>query len=98
VVLKAGPTVISDGKQLLVAPGAPASLATAGSGDILAGSIGAFLAQGLSPIDAAAIASWAGVRAAERLAGRFGTLGLIATDLPAAIAEALAQLEAEQGA
>jgi len=97
VVLKAGPTVIADGNRLLVAPGAPASLATAGSGDIFAGSIGAFLAQGLAPVDAAALAAWAGVRAAERLAGRFGTLGLIATDLPAAIAEALAGLETEQG-
>jgi hypothetical protein len=38
------------------------------------------------------------VRAAEHLASRFGTLGLVATDLPVAIAEVLARLETEQGA
>ncbi len=97
VVLKGSPTVVSDGNQVLIAPGAPASLATAGSGDIFAGSIGAFLAQGLAPVDAAALAAWAGVRAAERLADRFGTLGLIATDLPVAIAEVLARLESAEG-
>ena len=97
VVLKGGPTVASDGTRLLVAPGAPVSLATAGTGDIFAGSIGAFLAQGLPPIDAAALGMWAGVRAAEHLADRFGTLGLIATDLPVAIAEVLGRLESAKG-
>jgi NAD(P)H-hydrate epimerase len=97
VVLKASPTVVSDGSQTFVAPSAPASLATAGSGDVFAGSIGAFLAQGLAPIDAAVLATWLGVKAAERLSGRFGTLGLIASDLPIGIAEVLAGLETGKG-
>lgn len=97
VVLKGSPTVVSDGTQLFAAPSAPASLATAGTGDVFAGSIGAFLAQGLAPIDAAVLATWLGVKAAEHLASRFGTLGLVATDLPIGIAEVLAGLESGKG-
>lgn len=92
VVFKYGHTVVTDGSRTLVADQAPASLATAGSGDVLAGSIGAFLAQGLSPLDAAALAVHVGARAATLRAGRFGDLGVVASDLPDAIAEVLAEL------
>jgi len=43
--------------------------------------------------DAAALAVFAGSRAAERLEKKYGTLGVIASDLPAAIAEELCALE-----
>ena len=74
------------------------ALATAGSGDVFAGTIGGFLAQGLAPIDAAALAFYVGTRAARRAEQRFGTLGLLAGDLPPAIAEELAALEATKRA
>jgi ADP-dependent NAD(P)H-hydrate dehydratase / NAD(P)H-hydrate epimerase len=93
VVLKGVPTVVSDGERTLVAPSSPRALATAGSGDVFAGSIGAFLAQGLAPVDAAALAIWIGTQAVERIVGRLGTLGVVAGDLPIAIAEELAVLE-----
>ena len=92
VVFKYGHTVVTDGSRTLVADQAPTSLATAGSGDVLAGSIGAFLAQGLSPLDAAALAVHVGARAATLRAERFGDLGVVASDLPDAIAEVLAEL------
>jgi NAD(P)H-hydrate repair Nnr-like enzyme with NAD(P)H-hydrate dehydratase domain len=76
-----------------MAADSPASLATAGSGDVLAGVIGAFLAQDLSAIDAASLAAYAGVRAARRLEKDLGTLGVTASDLPRAIAVELAALE-----
>jgi NAD(P)H-hydrate epimerase len=95
VVLKYGYTVASDGEQTLVAADAPLSLATAGSGDVLAGTIGAFLAQGVEPLAAAALAIHVGARAARRVERRTGTLGLVAGDLPPAVAEELASLEAE---
>ena len=66
----------------IVVADAPPSLATAGSGDVLSGSIGALLAQGLSGPDAAALAVFVGCRAAERVSGQYGTLGLVAGDLP----------------
>lgn len=94
VVFKYGYTAASDGKRTIVAEDAPVSLATAGSGDVLAGMIGGFLAQGLAPLDAAALALYVGPRAARRVEQRFGTLGLVAGDLPDAIAEELAALEA----
>lgn len=93
VVLKYGYSIATDGKQSMVAGDAPTSLATAGTGDVLAGTIGAFLAQGLEPLGAAGLALHVGSKAARRVEERFGTLGLVASDLPAAIAEELAALE-----
>jgi NAD(P)H-hydrate epimerase len=95
VVFKYGYTVVSDGERTLVAEAAPLSLATAGSGDVFAGAIGAYLAQGLGAVDAASLAVYVGMRAASRLEERFGTIGLVAGDLPAAMAEELALLERE---
>lgn len=97
VVLKGAPTVVSDGAVTRVAASIEPALATAGSGDVLSGSISAFLAQGLSPIDAASLAIFAGTAAARALTERFGTLGVVATDLPLAIAEELARLEQARG-
>jgi NAD(P)H-hydrate epimerase len=93
VVLKGGHAVVSDGTTTLIADTASPALATAGSGDVLAGTIGAFLAQTGSPLDAAIIALHAGPRAADRVAERFGVAGVIATDLPDAIAEVLRDLQ-----
>ena len=95
VVLKYGYTVVTDGERTLVADDAPTSLASAGTGDVLAGTIGALLAQGLAPLDAAGLAVLLGTRAARRLEARTGTLGLVAGDLPLAIAAEIAALEAE---
>ncbi len=93
VVLKSKTTVIAapDGQVAEIEP--PPALATAGSGDVLSGAIAAFLAQGLSPFDAGKLAAYVGARAATRVSGRYGTLGVLASDLPAAIAEELARLE-----
>jgi NAD(P)H-hydrate repair Nnr-like enzyme with NAD(P)H-hydrate dehydratase domain len=95
VVLKYGYTAASDSERSVVAADAPLSLATAGSGDVLAGTIGACLAQGVPPLDAATLAIHVGGRAARRIERRTGTLGLVASDLPLAIAEELAVLEGE---
>ncbi len=97
VVLKGGRTVVATADGAVVAADAPPSLATAGSGDVLCGSIGAFLAQDLNGPDAAALAVFAGCRAAERLAKTHSTLGVVAGDLPMAIATELRALE-ETGA
>jgi NAD(P)H-hydrate epimerase len=66
VLLKGVPTVIaqSGAASRVVASGNPA-LATGGSGDLLAGFIGSFLAQGLAPLDAAALGAHVLGRAAE---------------------------------
>jgi NAD(P)H-hydrate epimerase len=70
IVLKGAFTVIAapDG-QIAVEPFATSALASAGTGDVLAGTITGLLAQGLAPFDAALAGAWlhglAGVRAEE---------------------------------
>lgn len=92
VVLKGARAVVSDGTTTLIADKASTALATAGSGDVLAGTIGAFAAQTGSLLDAAIISVYVGPRAAARVASRFGVPGVIAPDLPDAIAEELHDL------
>ena len=78
VIVYKGPDTLVAGPdgRLCFAPPAPAWLATAGTGDVLAGMIASFRAQGLEPFDAACAAVWLHGRAAE-LAGP----GMIADDL-----------------
>jgi ADP-dependent NAD(P)H-hydrate dehydratase / NAD(P)H-hydrate epimerase len=89
VVIKSGYAAVASGQEVIVADDAPASLATAGSGDVLAGTIGAYLAQGLAPIDSAGLAFFVGTRAARTLEAIYGEGGVIATDLPDLIATEL---------
>jgi len=79
VVLLKGPTTVvadPDGNVLLATAGSP-RLATAGTGDVLSGAIGAFVARGVGPRHAAALAAHVHGRAAE-LGPREG---LVAGDL-----------------
>jgi ADP-dependent NAD(P)H-hydrate dehydratase / NAD(P)H-hydrate epimerase len=70
VLLKGSTTLLAspDGR-VRVQSGAPAWLATAGSGDVLAGIAGTLLASGLDPLDAGAIAAAVHGRAALRASG-----------------------------
>ncbi|MEJ7838488.1 MAG: ADP/ATP-dependent (S)-NAD(P)H-hydrate dehydratase [Thermomicrobiales bacterium] len=88
VVLKAGRTFATDGETTVIAETESHVLATAGSGDVFAGTIGALLAQGLAPLDAATLAIYIGTTAAATLAETFGESGVIASDIPDAIARA----------
>ena len=83
IVLKGGYTVVAtpDG-ELWVAPLANPALASAGTGDTLAGLMGGLLAQRLSPADAAILGLWIGARAGDLASAAIGTLPLIASDLP----------------
>lgn len=84
VVLLKGPyTVIADpGGLLAVLPVATPALATAGTGDVLAGAIGGLLAQGVPPFEAACLGSWLHGRAGLICEAAIGRAGVVAGDLP----------------
>jgi len=88
VLLKGPDTIVAapDGR-VAVNVNAPASLATAGSGDVLAGLITGLLAQGVEVFTAASMATWIHGEAASG----FG-LGLVASDLPNLVPEVLEDL------
>jgi len=90
VLLKGPGTVVAapDGRVVINTTGGP-WLATAGSGDVLTGVIGALLARGLSAFEAAAVGAW--------IQGRAGLhapslVGLVAGDLVAALPRTLAEV------
>ena len=86
VLLKGVPTVIADvrGPIHTVASGNP-GLATGGSGDLLAGFVGAFLARGTPPVEAAALGAHALGRAAEQGARQWTARSLRPADVLAAL-------------
>jgi hydroxyethylthiazole kinase-like uncharacterized protein yjeF len=87
VLLKGADTVIADPEgRVAIDDHAPARLATGGSGDVLAGTIAALLAQGLPPFAAACAGAWLLGEAARQGPAE----GLIAADLPGLLPRALA--------
>ena len=93
VVLKGARTVIADpGGEACVNPTGNPGMATAGSGDVLAGVLGALVGQGLSPLDAAVVGVFAHGLAGDLMAQECGQLGLVASDLLAGLPRVWARL------
>jgi ADP-dependent NAD(P)H-hydrate dehydratase / NAD(P)H-hydrate epimerase len=94
VLLKGPTTVIAapDGSVRLVMSG-DERLASAGTGDVLAGMIGALLAQGCSGPDAASLGAWLHGRAAARCE----PVGFVAGDLCDALPPVLSELRLARG-
>lgn len=94
VVLKGAHTVVAgpDGRHY-VEPSANTALAKAGTGDVLAGILGALLAQGLPAFEAAVLAVHIHARAARHAREQLGERSPLARDIIAGIAPALLDLE-----
>ncbi|HET6602440.1 MAG TPA: NAD(P)H-hydrate dehydratase [Gaiella sp.] len=88
VLLKGADTIVRapEGRTVVCDTGPP-SLATAGTGDVLTGIVGAFLAKGLDAVDAAAAAAVAHGLAARSVPHQ---AGLVASDVAAALPSVLA--------
>jgi NAD(P)H-hydrate epimerase len=89
VVLKGHGTLVTDGRRLFENRTGNPGMATGGTGDVLAGLLGALLAQGMAPFPASCLAVHAHGLAGDLVARRLSQPGLCAEDLPLAIAEVL---------
>ena len=88
LVLKGAGTIVTNGTDVYINAVATSSLAKAGSGDVLAGLIGALSAQSyISPIKAAALAVYFHSVAGLSLAGEYSDYGVTPSDLPLEIAK-----------
>jgi hydroxyethylthiazole kinase-like uncharacterized protein yjeF len=97
VVLAKGPyTVIADPEdRLAVLPVATPALATAGTGDVLAGVIAGLLAQGVPPFQAACLGAWLHGAAGQRCEAEIGPSGVVASDLLPRLPEVMNRLRAQ---
>lgn len=94
IVLKGAETVIANPPgETFVSPLSNPLLATAGTGDVLAGIITGLLAQGLSLIDASITGVYIHAAAGEKLKTKFGASGALATDLIEIIPEIMKDLK-----
>ena len=81
VVLKGASTLVASNHCLYVNPTGGPALASAGTGDVLAGMIGGFIAQGAGSQGAAVAAVYIHGLASDNIAAKKGEAGLLATDL-----------------
>jgi NAD(P)H-hydrate epimerase len=95
VVLKGAASVVGhpDGRVFLNPTGNP-GMASGGTGDVLTGVVGAFLARGLAPGDALAAAVYLHGLAGDIAEERVGEESLLARDVIAALPEAFKRLHA----
>ncbi len=94
IVLKGAYTVVAapDGRAVVL-PSANPALATAGSGDVLAGAIVGALAQGLAPFEAAVVGGYLHGLAGELARQELGDAGAVASDLLGRLPVAIRQLK-----
>lgn len=93
IVLKGHNTVIANakGKVHINKTGNP-GMATAGSGDVLTGIIGSFLAQGMSPFKAAKIGTYIHGLAGDLAAKEIGEISLVAGDILKKVPQAIKKI------
>lgn len=99
VLLKGAGSIVysASGERSYIVPVASPALATAGSGDVLAGHIAALCCAGLGAEEAAVVGAWIHAKCGEEFTGdSFGWRGLLAGDLAQACAAKLNQLFATE--
>ena len=95
-ILKGAPSVIAaPSGQAWINPTGNEGMATAGSGDVLTGLVGGFLAQGMLDIDAAVLGCYVHGLAGDLARDQLGPRGMIAGDILRLVPEALRRMEGE---
>jgi hydroxyethylthiazole kinase-like uncharacterized protein yjeF len=89
VVLKGDDTLVVDGERLAVSTGGSSALATAGTGDVLSGTIAALVARGMEAFAGACAGVLAHARAGRVAGERWGVESVIAGDVIEALPEGL---------
>lgn len=96
IALKGAYTVVAaESGQVMVVPFAVPGLATAGSGDVLAGTIVGLMAQGLVGFDAAVCGAYIHALAGQLRAKQIGASGFLASDLLPLLPDAMHRLRRE---
>lgn len=91
IVLKGDDTLVADPDgRVAISPGGASALATAGTGDVLSGLIGAYLAKAMDPFHAACAGVLIHARAGRLAARTIGSEGVIARDIIELLPRALA--------
>ncbi|MEX0800658.1 MAG: NAD(P)H-hydrate dehydratase [Dehalococcoidia bacterium] len=92
VVLKGANTVVASPGGARLSPFANPGLASAGTGDVLSGTIVGLLAQGVEPYEAASLGVYVHGLAGERVRADLGSAGMAASDLLMALPRAIKEL------
>jgi NAD(P)H-hydrate epimerase len=93
VVLKGAATIVTNGTMTWVLTHGHPGLATAGTGDVLAGILLSLLGRGLSAIDAATLGVWMHAEAAQIAKQQYGEESMIASDLVAALPQVVRSIQ-----
>ncbi len=91
-LLKGPATLVSDGENTRINTTGNPALATAGSGDVLAGIISSLACRGLPSLDAAALGAWLHGRAADLFVAETGYAAMKASDIIAYIPKAVSEI------
>lgn len=93
IALKGAVTFITDGVRVFRLEAPNSGMAKGGSGDVLAGLTVGLLAQGLPPLDAAALAAWLHSAAGRLARDCFGARAMLPSDVLSALPQAFSELE-----
>lgn len=80
-VLKGADTIVTDGDNTFISYAGNPGMATGGSGDVLAGIIGSFMAQGYSPMESACIGTFVHGKAGDFAKEKLGEISLLPRDI-----------------
>lgn len=92
LLLKGAGTLISDGDALFINTTGSSALSKGGSGDVLAGAVGAFLAMGVDVTAALAMGAYLHGAAGDSLAGELSEYGVLPSELPKQMAKEIKKI------